>query len=72
VLGLTTLSFTLDYDNDLAPFVDLAFPQPLTEHTVLTPTQRVLLTALLNQRHLRFDENLCRRLLDETTGPGVP
>jgi hypothetical protein len=65
-LGLATLSFTLDYRNDLAPFVALAFPEPLTEHTVLTPAQRALLAALLEHRHLPFDETLCRRLLDSS------
>ncbi|MBT2229394.1 hypothetical protein [Nonomuraea sp. NEAU-A123] len=62
-LGLATLSFTLNYDNDLAPFVDLAFPEPLTDHTVLTPAQRTFLGALLDHRHLPFNEALCRRLL---------
>ena len=28
-LGPTTLSHTLSYDHDLAPFVRLAFPQPV-------------------------------------------
>lgn len=62
-LGLATLSFTLNYGNDLAPFVELAFPEPPTEHTVLTTAQRTFLAALLEHRHPPFDENLCRRLL---------
>jgi len=64
VLGLATLSFTLDYHNDLAPFVDLAFPEGLTEHATLTSAQRAFLAALFNHRHLPFDEGLSRRLLD--------
>ncbi|NRQ36837.1 hypothetical protein HII36_34110 [Nonomuraea sp. NN258] len=63
-IGLCTLSFTLDYGNDLAPFVALAFPEPLTERTRLRPAQRRFLSALLDHRHLPFDEDLCRRLLD--------
>jgi hypothetical protein len=62
-LGLATLSTTLNYGNDLAPFVALAFPEPLTEHTVLTPAQRTFLNALWDHRHLPFDEDLCRHLL---------
>lgn len=63
VLGLATLSATLNYRDDLAPFVGLAFPAPLTEHTILTPPQRTLLTALLAHGHSPFDEALCDRVL---------
>ncbi|RVX44869.1 hypothetical protein EDD27_7627 [Nonomuraea polychroma] len=62
-LGLTTLSFTLDYSNDLDPFVELAFPQPLAEHSVLTQAQRTFLAALHHHRCCPFDEALCRYLL---------
>ncbi|MGW2939570.1 hypothetical protein ACWDA7_49655 [Streptomyces sp. NPDC001156] len=63
VLGLATLSATLDYGHDLAPFVHLAFPEPLTEDSVLTAAQRTFLDALLDNQHPPFDEALCRRLL---------
>jgi hypothetical protein len=63
-LGLATLSATLNYGHDLAPFVHLAFPEPLTEDSVLTAAQRTFLNALLDNQHPPFDEALCRRLLD--------
>jgi hypothetical protein len=62
-LGLTTLSRTLSYDHDLAPFVKLSFPEPLTEHSALTPPQREFLRALLASPHLPFDKALCRALI---------
>jgi hypothetical protein len=62
-LGLTTLSRTLFYDHDLAPFFRLAFPEPLTKHSTLTPAQREFLRALLASPHLPFGKTLCRALL---------
>ena len=62
-LGLTTLSQTLSYDYDLAPFVQLAFPAGLTGDTVLTAAQRAFLGALLASGHQPFDKTLCRTLL---------
>jgi hypothetical protein len=48
-LGLAALSSTFSYDHDLASFARLAFPQPLTERSVLTPAQRAFLSALPRQ-----------------------
>lgn len=62
-LGLTMLSRTLSYDHDLAPIVRLAFPEPLTKHSILTPAQREFLSALLASPHLPFDKALCSALL---------
>lgn len=62
-LGLAAVSNPFTYDRDLAPFVRLAFPQPLTRHSVLTPAQRAFLSALLAHGHQPFDEALCRALL---------
>lgn len=62
-LGLAALSSTLAHRDVLTPFVTLAFPEPLTGHTVLTPAQRSFLAALLAHRNAPFDEALCRRLL---------
>jgi hypothetical protein len=62
-LGLATVSNEFTYDRDLAPFVRLAFPQPLTEDSVLTPAQRAFLSALLANGHKPFDEAVCRALL---------
>jgi len=62
-LGLATASNSYTYDRDLAPFVQLAFLEPLTENSVLTPAQRDFLRALLANGHQPFDESLCRALL---------
>jgi hypothetical protein len=62
-LGLATAANPFTYDRDLAPFVRLAFPQPLTRHSVLTHAQRAFLSALLANGHQPFDQALCRALL---------
>ena len=62
-LALATVSNPFIYDRDLAPFVRLAFPQSLTERTVLTAAQRAFLSALLANGHRPFDETLCLSLL---------
>jgi hypothetical protein len=64
-LGLAAMSSGATYDRDLGPLVGLAFPQPLTEQSVLTTAQRAFLCALLANWHPRipFDEELCRMLL---------
>lgn len=62
-LALATVSNPFIYDRDLAPFVRLAFPQSLTEYTVLTAAQRAFLSALLANGHQPFDKILCLSLL---------
>jgi len=62
-LGLAAASNPFIYERDLAPFVGLAFRQAPTERTVLTPAQRVFLSALLANGHHPFDQALCRTLL---------
>ena len=62
-LGLAAASNPFTYDRDLAPFVRLAFPQPPTEHTLLTSAQRAFVEALLANGHQLFDVALCRSLL---------
>ncbi|HEX6524776.1 MAG TPA: hypothetical protein VF070_32940 [Streptosporangiaceae bacterium] len=62
-LGLAASSNPFIYERDLAPFVRLAFPQALTERTVLTPAQRAFLGALLPNGHHPFDQALCQTLL---------
>lgn len=64
-LGLAAMSSSATYHRDMGPLVRLAFPQPLTEQSVLTTAQRAFLGALLANRHpqLPCDEDLCRTLL---------
>jgi hypothetical protein len=62
-LGLATIASPYTYERDLAPFVRLAFPQPLSGHHALPPAQRAFLAALLANGHPPFDEALCRALL---------
>jgi hypothetical protein len=62
-VGLTTLQHGLSYSDDLHPFVRLAFPEPLTERTVLTAAQRAFLGALVTIRSHPFNEALCHALL---------
>jgi hypothetical protein len=62
-LGLAAVANRFTYGRDLAPFVRLAFPQPLTRHSALTPAQRAFLSALLANGHQPFDQTLCRALL---------
>jgi hypothetical protein len=64
-LALAATSSSVTYDRDVGPLVRLAFPQPLTEQSVLNAAQRAFLGALLANWHPRmpFDEDLCRTLL---------
>lgn len=64
-LGLAVTSSSSTYVRDIGPLVRLAFPQPLTEQSVLTSAQQAFLGALLANWHRRipFDEDLCRLLL---------
>ncbi|MFB9830643.1 HEAT repeat domain-containing protein [Actinoallomurus acaciae] len=64
-LRLTAMSSHATYEHEVGPWVRLAFPEPLTERSVLTSAQRAFLGALLANWHpqLPLDQDLCRALV---------